>query len=289
MRIAEYFMRPHRIALSVAIIAAAIVANANEPLDSDQEVLFPGLQNAREAAGLPKQLQGTGDRTFQVLEVQNINGNDPFNEEQPVLNFNGQIVGSIADLLALINGDDGNDDGDDGNDNVCDPASINSASFTVNKDGVAFDKANASISFDPDTGDCTLFNSTDGDMLIFEFPVVNNSLSPFDLNPNIFRLDLFSAFAPFGAGFTLLTPAEISAAEVGNVFGDNFFVGRKVLQVRHGPTGRVFDVDFTIDVISGAAGTIQATNLAGDIADALTLVQTPVFRLTVNSITEVGV
>lgn len=288
MRLINYFMRPHRLVLSAAVIGAAIVANANEPLDSDQEVLFPDLQNAREAAGLPKQLLGTGDRTFKVLEFQNINGNDPFNEEQPVLNFNGQIVGSVADLLALINNDGGDDGGDDGNNIDCNGVSTLSGAFSANVQGIATDFANSSVDFDVETGECQARADTNGNLLLFDLPVLDQSTSPFNVGGNFFRLDLMNVFALFGGGFTLLNDPDVSAATL-NSFGNFFFVGRKVFQVRHDASNRVFDIDISIDLVAGAVGVIQVTNLAGDLVDADAIVEPPVYRMTINSITEVGV
>jgi len=77
MRLSKY-----KFVLAAAILAmGGLSSTANEtPLNSDQQPLFPGFKSARDAAGLPQNLLGDGNRRFLVLEVDTIAGNDPFDE-----------------------------------------------------------------------------------------------------------------------------------------------------------------------------------------------------------------
>lgn len=91
------------VCLTVALSAAgAGPAAAQEVIiGTDVAPLFPGLRGLLGTAppGLPP-----GATTVRIRDVRNIRGNNPFQQRQPLLNWNGQVVGSVAELLALVQG-----------------------------------------------------------------------------------------------------------------------------------------------------------------------------------------
>lgn len=94
-----------RLAL-VALLAAAICLGwwstalpQQVILDRDIRPLFPGFPAAVPREGLP-----VGAMTFRIRDVRNISGNNPFHQRQPLLNFNGRVVSTVAELVALIRG-----------------------------------------------------------------------------------------------------------------------------------------------------------------------------------------
>lgn len=269
--------------LVAAGLALALDSQANETLDSDQRELFPGLGGTDPTTGLPRGLVGTGDREFLVLEVENIAGNDPFDEQQPFLNFNGERLGSVQELLAAIAGidniDDGDDDGGDVGDNVCDPALVTSTPFPVpNGFGGFNDFAFASIDIDPVTGECRSLNNSNGNFLLFSYPGFDQNNSIFDLDAEIFLFDLIEITAPFGQGFTLITPPD----DPRGFFGF-FDLGRQVFEVRQDSTGNVFQIEVDIQQVAGAAGAIDVIDFSGIATQAQGIIATPVFTLNVIS------
>lgn len=266
---------PLRVGIAAVAVFGAIASHANEPLDADQQSLFPGLENARTALGLPAELEGTGERTFKVLEIQNIRGNDPFNEQQPLLNFNGQIVASVADLLALIQGQQNIGGGGDGN--VCDPNVQTSGVFVANIFNFNFfeDLADGSINFDAGSGQCRLEQGTNGDVAFFTYPVRSLVTQREDLGADFFDFDAIQIDGPI-----------ISAGDAGAF--NAFRLGRRVLRVRDPETNRVFDFDIEFTRIAGRSEVIDAVDGLGNPRRVQAIVETPVFTFTVFSITEVG-
>lgn len=265
---------PLRMGVAAVAVLGAIASHANEPLDADQQSLFPGLENARTALGLPADLQGTGDRTFLVLEIQNIRGNDPFNEQQPFLNFNGETVASVADLQALIEGQVNLAGG--GNGDVCDPATQTSGVFTafVNNFNFFEDIGDGSINFDADNADCDLLQDTNGDIAFFTFPAINNAIDRTNLAGQLFDFDAIR-----------IDGQVLSAGDAG---GANFFrLGRRILRLRDPDTGRVFDFDIDFQRVAGRSDIIDVVDQLGTLRQVQAIVETPVFTFTVFSITEV--
>ncbi|MGB0927505.1 MAG: hypothetical protein ACPGVA_09850 [Pikeienuella sp.] len=265
---------PLRMGLAGVAVLGAIASHANEPLDADQQSLFPGLESARSALGLPAELQGTGERTFKILEIQNISGNDPFNEQQPLLNFNGQVVGSVADLLALIQGQQNINVGG-GNGDVCNPATQTSGVFTafVNNFNFFEDIGDGSIDFDALTGVCQLLSDTNGDMLFFTYPAIDTAIDRTDL---VGRRFIFDAIR--------LDGQLVSVGDAGN---PNFFrLGRRNLRLRDPDTGRVFTFDIDIQRVAGRSDIIDVVDVLGTPRQVQAIVDTPIFTFTVFAITE---
>jgi len=286
----SFFVGALALALAGALFTAPVIgtAYAEETLDSDQKILFPGLSNAREAAGLPPQLQPTGERQIKILEIENVSGNDPFNEEQPLLNFNGQVVGSVPELLATIEGNNNdnnnnNNGGDDGNDNgnvddlICNVATITSGVFSQRLNDNGNDIAQASIDLTGATLRCILFANAGGNLLVINYPAVDQSgaIAQFDFN-------FFSAFAPFNGGFQLLTPTQ-DPRGVG-INAAFFNLGNQVMILQETATGNVFTVELNVTRVAGAEGVGQ--NGAG--RDVPVIVETPVFTLTVTRLQQGG-
>lgn len=270
--------------MAAATTTFSAPALADETLDSDQKVLFPGLSNAREAAGLPKQLQPTGKRQIKILEIENVSGNDPFNEEQPVLNFNGQVVGSVPELLATIQGNNNNNNNNNGNNNgnnnnqaPCGVLSITSGVFSQRLNNVNNDIAQASIDLNANTLRCILFANSGGNALVITYPAVDQggADAQFDFN-------FFNAFAPFGQGFELLTPTQDPRGQGINT--PFFNLGDQTMILRHTATGNLFTIVLNVTRVAGAAG--QGDNGLG--RQVPIIVETPVFTLTVNQLFQGG-
>jgi len=160
---------------------SGLLSTANEtPLNSDQQPLFPGFKSARDAAGLPQELLGDGNRRFLVLEVDTIAGNDPFDEQQPFLNFNGQRFSSVVALLAVVNDlpiVDGNP--------VVDPPDVTpppDGSFTCRRSSVESLNGGASIEIISNTS-CTLFRGFVGNAV--NFNLIPELAPPYPFPPTL--------------------------------------------------------------------------------------------------------
>jgi hypothetical protein len=92
-------------------------------LDSDRAALFPGL---RERMAPPRPGVPPGTVVFRVREVFNLQGNNPFHRTEPLLNYNGQVVKSVSELLALVRGGTTTGGGDSGIGRpfTCSPSSV---------------------------------------------------------------------------------------------------------------------------------------------------------------------
>jgi len=212
-------------------------------LSSDQKPLFPGFSSAQEAANLPQELLGDGNRRFLVLEVDNIEGNDPFDEQQPFFNFDGVRVDSVEQLLALIN--DGpqlgiNDPvvGIGGGDippppaSDCQPSSLAADNFGT-----------ISITIDPVTGACTLFQGSSGDDLFIQSTTLD---SPFSIGV------LISSRTGI-ENFQLLTTPDFE-----NLFFDFFNEDTTVVEFLQVETGAIFTFNIAIEITGVANNGVPA-------------------------------
>jgi hypothetical protein len=100
--------------LMIFAIGGTVVSEAQGEgiiIDSDTGPLIPGLQSILAGpAGTTGQQPAQpgvpglppGEVAFRVISVKNIDGNNPLNPTQPVLNFAGQTVSSVDELVQLI-------------------------------------------------------------------------------------------------------------------------------------------------------------------------------------------
>jgi hypothetical protein len=188
-----------------------------------------------------------GKRTFKIVRVTPLDGQNPLNQESPALNFDGQTFDNATDLQ---NAADGNNNNNNNGNDACTGQTINSA---IENFGVDF--AFAGISLDSNTGDCFLRNDGEGPLLIFQFPGSGGSALADD------RLDIFPD--ALVNEFTLLNPAPTAGSGVNSPFGLFTFTLRAI-------NGKVFDVTFNVVKVSG------------DVVGAVLV--NPAFTLTVNSI-----
>jgi len=191
-----------------------------------------------------------GQRTFKIVRVTPLQGQNPLNQESPALNFNNQTFDNATELQDAA---EGNDDGNDlaGADN-CSGNGINSA---IENFGVDF--AFAGINLDSNTGDCVLRNDGEGPFLIFQFPG-SGAGGTIDTNLDIFPDALV-------AEFTLINPPPNAGSGVNVAFGSFVFTLRAI-------NGNEFDVTFTVTKLDG--------NEVGGV------VVNPSFRLDVTSIVQ---
>lgn len=204
--------------LATSMMVFVFPVNAN-PLDSDQKPLFPGFQSAQDAANLPQNLLGDGDRKFLILEIDNIEGNDPFDEQQPFLNFGGERVESVEDLLALINGAPPPvDPPPPPTGGGCSPSTIDSDS-------------NGTITVQIfSTGGCQLLSNSSGNSLFIQS-------TEEDVPFSIGTVFVNATDRPF----TLLTPPDFQGA-----FFDFFNEDVSVLQIQEVATGTIFTFNISL-------------------------------------------
>jgi hypothetical protein len=193
-----------------------------------------------------------GRRTFRIVRVTPLAGQNPLNQESPALNFDGETFDTAQALQDAAEGNDGNAGNIDGNDQ-CTGQSINSAVENFGGTDFAF----AGIALDSNTGDCFLRNDGEGPTLIYQFPGSGgggNDDNQLDIFPDVLVGE-----------FVLLNPPPNAGSGVNVAFGAFTFTLQAI-------NGAVFDISFNVVKISG--------DLVGGV------VQNPAFRLTVISIVQ---
>jgi hypothetical protein len=78
-------------------------------LDSDKAKLFEEMAPYFYTPGQTEKLPDTGvipegAAVFKIVQVQNLQGNNPFNPLQPVFNFGGVLLANVDDLISCIRG-----------------------------------------------------------------------------------------------------------------------------------------------------------------------------------------
>lgn len=192
-----------------------------------------------------------GNRTFKIVRVTPLQGQNPLNQESPALNFNNETFDNATELQDAAEGNDNNNDLA-GADN-CSGNSINSAIENFGGTNFAF----AGINLDSNTGDCVLRNDGEGPFLIYQFP--GSGVGGADDN----ALDIFPD--ALVNEFTLINPPPTAGSGVNVAFGSFVFTLRAI-------NGNEFDVTFTVTKLDG--------NLVGGV------VVNPSFRLDVTSIVQ---
>lgn len=77
--------------------------------DSDSAKLFEGFSKYFVSPSKPETIKGTGqiaqgEVVFEVVKVTNLQGNNPFNVQQPVYNFGGVLVANVDALIDCVRG-----------------------------------------------------------------------------------------------------------------------------------------------------------------------------------------
>jgi len=98
--------------VGVCLFSLAVVqvfAQHSIILDSDSAKLFEGFGQYFVSPGQAENLQAKGqipegEAVFKIVKVSNIQGNNPFNQVQPVYNFGGVVVSNADDLIDCVRG-----------------------------------------------------------------------------------------------------------------------------------------------------------------------------------------
>lgn len=105
--LAQRILTVGSLAILVFTALPSIAQEHDVPLARDRMELFPGLGAGSVLdGGFADEVQaGLGKRRYiiRIKSVRVASGNNPFNQRQPLLNYNGQEVSSIGQLADLIN------------------------------------------------------------------------------------------------------------------------------------------------------------------------------------------
>jgi len=154
-----------------------------------------------------------------TLQIDNIRGNNPWNTEQPVNNFDNQTFDNVGQALDAQRG--GGDDG--GQAPVGGDTFPKTVSMTHPGGPAPADRRFGSLTIDPNTGAAQLFGDSNGSALAVQTPpdVGGADGAVFRINP-----------------WTLVDPPGIFADLTNNV--------PRTITIRHTPTGRTYRVTLTI-------------------------------------------
>jgi hypothetical protein len=95
----------------IILIPGLSYGRSNIVVDSDRVKLFKNFgqyfvspQQAETLPGAGKGQIPEDAAVFSIVTINNINGNNPFNQYQPVLNFGGVLLSTVTDLINCIQG-----------------------------------------------------------------------------------------------------------------------------------------------------------------------------------------
>jgi hypothetical protein len=101
----KLFIFPGLLILMLSLEGTA--SGAETTLAQDSMELFPELRGKLLSSGQQASFgKAAGSKRFiiRIKQVKNLSGNNPFNTRQPLLNYNGQEVLTVGDLVGLIKG-----------------------------------------------------------------------------------------------------------------------------------------------------------------------------------------
>ena len=222
-------------AAALVFIGLNAYSQQNVILDSDSAKLFEGFGRyftspaAPEKSPVVGQVLG-GEAVFKIIKVTNIQGNNPFNQIQPVYNFGGVIVANVDDLIECVRG--GVCKASGSGDIQCSPQTVTSSPFKSVIMGIA-----------TNTNQCGATHS----------PVS----APFNEEG---YYAFFSANILIGPGknFNIVTPPSPSSKS-----GSAYIVnsGSYTMVIQYKLTGKKWSVNFKVSSSGGGVVTLTAISI----------------------------